>query len=381
MARPIVPGQGNADRHDDQDQGAQRHQARPRARLQDGHRFRSERAVQEGVRRGVRHLRRRAVRHADRRFRRHAPAGRRVLHRADVARGRGRARAVHRLVVAGAVRPGIVCRPGQAARPGQGVRYGRVRQVEVVPRVGGFALRGPDDAALPGPAAVQPHGRHHRRGLQLRRRRGRHRPQQIPVVQRRLGVRCAADRRVRRLRLVRGDPRGGRRRAGRRPADAYLQDRRRRDRAQVPDGNRHHRPAREGAERPGLHPARALQELGLCRVLRGAVGAETQEVRHRQCERQRGAVGAAAVHLLGIARGALPEGDDARQDRQLRVGQERRDFPQPVDLAVRPAGRQRDPGAEGAVSAARSLDPGVRSARQARYVPLGGVPAAALPAR
>ena len=49
---------------------------------------------------------------------------------------------------------------------------------------------------------------------------------------------------------------------------AHLPDRRRRRRAEVPDRDRHHRPAREGARRPRLHPARPLQEHRLRGVLR-----------------------------------------------------------------------------------------------------------------
>ncbi len=52
----------------------------------------------------------------------------------------------------------------------------------------------------------------------------------------------------------------------------------------------------------------------------GAQSAQkAQEVRHRRGQRQRRAVGAAAVHLRRVAHRALHEGDDARQDRQLRV--------------------------------------------------------------
>ena len=166
---------------------------------------------------------------------------------------------------------------------------------------------------------------------------------------------------VREERLVHGDPRRGGRRPRRGAADAHLPDRRRRHRAEVPDRNRHHRPPREGARRPGLHPARAPEGARLRRVLLRAVGAEGQDVRQRQGQRERAAVGAAAVHLRGLALRALPEVDDARQDRQLHVTAELRGVPQPLDHAVRAARRRRKPGAEGEVPAARSAHRGRRS--------------------
>ncbi len=94
--------------------------------------------------------------------------------RADVARRRRGARALHLRRVARDVRPRRLHRARPAARPGQGVRHRRLRQVEVVPRVRGRALRRPDAAALPRPPALRPEGRHRRRGLQLRRGRRRH---------------------------------------------------------------------------------------------------------------------------------------------------------------------------------------------------------------
>ena len=60
--------------------------------------------------------------------------------------------------------------------------------------------------------------RRHHRGVQLRRGRGRHRPQQVPVEQRRLCPGRATDQFVRALRLVRVHPRRGGRRSGGGPA-------------------------------------------------------------------------------------------------------------------------------------------------------------------
>ena len=63
----------------------------------------------------------------------------------------GVAAAAHAPFVVGrqpqAVRLRQLHRAGQAARPGQDLRRRRVRRLEVVPRVGRFALRGPDHAA------------------------------------------------------------------------------------------------------------------------------------------------------------------------------------------------------------------------------------------
>jgi type VI secretion system protein ImpC len=75
--------------------------------------------------------------------------------------------------------------------------------------------------------------------------------------------------------------------------------RRRRSRAEVPDRDRDHRPPREGTRRPRLHPAGALQEHRLRRVLLHPVGAEGQGVQHRRGQRQCAPVLAAAVHLRG----------------------------------------------------------------------------------
>ena len=77
------------------DPHAQRDQEGAGQELPVGARIRPERDLQEGLRRGVRHLRRRAVRRPDRRLRDHPPARGHLLPRADVARGRGQPCAVH----------------------------------------------------------------------------------------------------------------------------------------------------------------------------------------------------------------------------------------------------------------------------------------------
>ena len=106
-------------------------------------------------------------------------------------------------------------------------------------------------------------------GFQFRRRRRRH-----AITRKYLwgnaawALGAAHHQRLRALQLVRGHPRRRRRRHRRRPAHPHLQDRRGRRRPQVPDRDRHHRPPREGARGPRLHPSGALQGHRLRRLLR-----------------------------------------------------------------------------------------------------------------
>src|SRR3546814_238674 len=96
---------------------------------------------------------------------------------------------------------------------------------------------------------------------------------------------------------------------------------------------------------------------------------------------QRAPVGAAAVHLRGVAGGALPEVDDARQDRQLRLQVQRRTVPQQLDRAVRAPGRQRIAGSQGTAAVARGTHRSRGDPGQARRLQVGRIPAPALPAR
>ena len=116
----------------------------------------------------------------------------------------------------------------------------------------GFALRVPGAAELPPAPALRPGdatgGRH-----ELCRGRQRHRPLQVPLGQRRLGPGAAHHRGLRQVRLVRGDPRRGRRRRGRGPAGAHVPHQLRRPVAEVPDRGGDHRPPREGTQRSRLH--------------------------------------------------------------------------------------------------------------------------------
>ena len=67
----------------------------------------------------------------------------------------------------------------------------------------------------------------------------------------------------------------------------------------------------------GFIPLVPLQGHRLRRVLRRPVAPEAEGVRHRRGQRQRAPLGAAAVHPRRLALRPLPQGDDARQDRQL----------------------------------------------------------------
>ena len=123
--------------------------------------------------------------------------------------------------------------------------------------------------------------------------------------------------------LVRRDPRRRGRRPGPGPAGPHVPDRRGRRRAEVPDGDRDHRPPREGALRPRLHPAVHCKNTDYAAFFGGPVGPEGEEVRHRLRERERAALDPAPVHLRRLPLRPLPEGDHAGQDRQLHVADRR----------------------------------------------------------
>jgi type VI secretion system protein ImpC len=73
-----------------------------------------------------------------------------------------------------------------------------------------------------------------------------------------------------------------------------------------------------------------LSDLGFMPLVH-CKGKDYAAFRQRECR----AVGAAAVHLQRLPHCALPEGDDAGQDRQLRLGQQRRAVPESLDSPVR----------------------------------------------
>ena len=112
----------------------------------------------------------------------------------------------------------------------------------------------------------------------------------------------------------------------------------------------------------------------------GAVGPETQAVRHRRGERQRAAFDHAAVPAVHVAVRSLLEGHGPRQSRLLHGAGGLRTVAQPVDrqLCVRQSGRRR-PGGESEEPAAQGARRRARRARQTRVLRSGGSPAAALP--
>ena len=123
---------------DAQGQGPERLEEGPAQGHGARRRVRPERAVQEGLRGGVRHLRRRPVRGDGRRLRVHpAPAGHRAA-REDLERRRRGARPVPRGGQSPALQLGRLHRDGRPARPEQDLRDERLREMAVVPRVGGL---------------------------------------------------------------------------------------------------------------------------------------------------------------------------------------------------------------------------------------------------
>lgn len=209
-----------------------------------------------------------------------------------------------------------------------------------LPRERGFALRVPGAAELPPAPALRPGdatgGRH-----ELCRGRQRHRPLQVPLGQRRLGPGAAHHRGLRQVRLVRGDPRRGRRRRGRGPAGAHVPHQLRRPVAEVPDRGGDHRPPREGTQRSRLHFPVPQEEQRRGGVLRRPDHQQGQALQHQRGQRQRAPVGDAAVRAGGIALRPLPEGDHARQGRQLHDPRQRADLPEQLDRRLRADQRQR----------------------------------------
>ena len=208
--------------------------ARPAARAG----VRPERHVQEGLRGGVRHLRRRSVRGPGRRLRIRPRAGGYRAAGEDLAGGGRGARAVPD----GGFAPRCST---WTASPASTRRATSARSSTPPSTPSGRSFRQSEDSryvglCLPHVLVRLPYGKDdvNGRSLQLRRGRGRHRSQQVPVGQRRLGAGRAADAVVRALRLVRGDPRRRGRRAGGRPADPQLLHRRGRRGHEVPHAKR-----------------------------------------------------------------------------------------------------------------------------------------------
>src|SRR5262249_43229464 len=88
----------------------------------------------------------------------------------------------------------------------------------------------------------------------------------------------------------------------------------------------------------------------------------------------------AAVRLLRLAGGALPEGDQPRQGRLVQRAGRLRSVPAPLAEPLHELERKEQPGDAGPLPAAGGPRAGPRAARQAGPLPVRGPPAAALPA-
>lgn len=149
--------------------------------------------------------------------------------------------------------------------------------------------------------------------------------------------------------------------------------------AEVPDRGGDHRPPREGTQRSRLHFPVPQEEQRRGGVLRRPDHQQGQALQHQRGQRQRAPVGDAAVRAGGIALRPLPEGDHARQGRQLHDPRQRADLPEQLDRRLRADQRQRTAGNQGAVPAARGAGGCQRGGRQTGGLPRHGVPPAALP--
>jgi type VI secretion system protein ImpC len=150
---------------------------------------------------------------------------------------------------------------------------------------------------------------------------------------------------------------------------------------EVPDGDRHQRTGGRRSSPIWASSPGALQGHGLRGILRRTVLQEGQEVYDSESANANARLSTQMQYIHGgLAFRALPEGHDARQDRQLHVAQERRGFSQPVDRALHPAGRRRLAGSQGAAASAGSPHRRQRDPGQTRLLPSRGFPQAALPA-
>ena len=129
-----------------------------------------------------------------------------------------------------------------------------------------------------------------------------------------------------------------RRRVGRRsaqPADAHLPDRRRRSRAEVPDRDRDHRPARSRIVEGRPHFDRASQEHRQGRLHRRAVGLQAEADGQARGDRLGKSVGPHPLHVRGVALRPLPQVHGARQDRLDEGKGPARALAQQLDRALR----------------------------------------------
>ena len=309
------------DQHEPQDQGAQRHARRTWSRtsrtaseFDQSALFKKVYEEEYGTFGG-------APFGADRRLRVQPPPGGHGPARADLARGRGGARAVHLGGLARSCSASTsfteLAGPRDLAKIFDTVEYAKwksFRESEDSRYVGLTT------AARARPAAVRPEHRRRSKAFNFEEDVDGTDHDKYLWMNAAYALGTRAHRRLRQVRLVRGDPRRRGRRPGRRPADPHLHDRRRRRRHEVPDRDRHHRPPREGAE-----PISASCRWCTARAPTTPRSSATQSAQKPK-KYDTDAANANArlsaqlpVHLRGLAHRALPEGDDARQDRQLRL--------------------------------------------------------------
>ena len=103
------------------------------------------------------------------------------------------------------------------------------------------------------------------------------------------------------------------------------------------------------------------------------IHAEAEEIRSAGSHRERRDLGTPAVHHGLQPLRPLPEGHGARQDRQLHGGRRLRALAEPLDQQLRQRQRERRPGDEGPLPAARGKGRGAGDPRQARLVQRGRV--------
>ena len=318
LARAALSGQQHRNRRDAEDPRHEHHQegSRQDAEAVQGHGLGPEPAVQEGLRGGVRPVRRRALR----------LPGRRLLLRPDAARRRScwaRCRKVaaaahtpvHRRRLADGHADGLLAGAGQSARPDQDLHDAGVR------RPGGRCASRRTaryiGLAMPRFLARLPYGAKTNpvEEFDFEEDTGAADHSRYTWANSAYAMAANINRSFKLYgwcSRIRGVESGG---VGRRPAGPHLPDRRRRRGHEVPDRDRHQRPARGGAGQERLHAAHPPQELGFRRVHRRAVAAEAVRVRRSGRDRQRQSVGAAAVSVRVLPLRALPEVHRARQDR------------------------------------------------------------------
>ena len=111
------------------------------------------------------------------------------------------------------------------------------------------------------------------------------------------------------------------------------------------------RPPGAGIERTGVPAALRLRRDGVLGLLRGAIGAEAEEVRRSGGHDQRPGVEHVALHAVRVAVRPLSQGGGPRQDRRVQRGERGRGLLAPLAPAVRDFGRRGRFGDQGGVAA------------------------------